>query len=230
MDLVPGDMLSGSIAFTGLYELMLTRRVVELAKESRSGLMVDVGANLGYFTLLWLAGNPQNRVIAFEPAPRNVEFLRRNLEQNSFQDRVTVIEAAAGADRGRMPFHPGPASETGCGGLSAVTVETGFEVDVVRLDDVIPAHERVDLLKIDAEGSDTWALQGATRLLEQRQIAEIWYEQLKWRMTELGIEASLAEKILRARGYQPAPQVDAEGDRTEWRAVPSGPRPISTAK
>ena len=56
MELIPGDAISDCIAFTGVYELGLTRRVVELARDG--GTFIDIGANLGYFTLLWAACNP----------------------------------------------------------------------------------------------------------------------------------------------------------------------------
>ena len=56
MQLVPGDVISDYIAFTGEYEPHLTRRVLALARHG--GTLVDVGANLGYFALLWAAANP----------------------------------------------------------------------------------------------------------------------------------------------------------------------------
>jgi len=52
--LVVGDVISGQIAFNGFYEYELSKRILELSKQG--GLLVDVGANIGYFTLLWLSG------------------------------------------------------------------------------------------------------------------------------------------------------------------------------
>ena len=51
--LLAGDVISCGIAVTGFYELDLSRRLSALAK--RGGRLVDVGANLGYFSFLWLA-------------------------------------------------------------------------------------------------------------------------------------------------------------------------------
>src|ERR1700712_2741202 len=64
MDLVPGDVISDCIAFTGVYEPVLTRRLVEMAQQG--GTLIDIGANLGYFSLIWAACKPSNKCIAFE--------------------------------------------------------------------------------------------------------------------------------------------------------------------
>ena len=98
MELVPGDGLSDCIAFTGVYEPALTRRLVELAKQG--GTLVDVGANLGYFSLLWAANNSANKCIAFEASPRNINILRRNVNQNRLDQRIQVVASAAGSAPG----------------------------------------------------------------------------------------------------------------------------------
>src|SRR2546427_7895311 len=87
-NLIPGDVISDSIAFTGIYEPATSRRVALIAR--RGGIMVDVGANLGYFSLLWAAAAPNNRVIAFEAAPRNVQMLRRNVHRNGMDSQVQI--------------------------------------------------------------------------------------------------------------------------------------------
>ncbi len=113
MELVPGDHISNSIAFLGYYELELSRKIISLAKEG--GLLVDVGANLGYFSLLWAAGNPKNRCIAFEASPRNVSIIERNIKRNHFENQITLIPKAASKDSGWMPFDLGPEEQTGWG-------------------------------------------------------------------------------------------------------------------
>src|SRR5206468_8794478 len=80
MDLVPGDVISDCIAFTGVYELKLSRHLLRLA--SHGGTMIDVGAHLGYFSLLWAGTNRANRCVAVEPSPRNIELLNRNVARN----------------------------------------------------------------------------------------------------------------------------------------------------
>src|SRR4051794_19965608 len=64
MEVVPGDVISDCIAFTGVWELKLSRRLHKIARSG--GVMVDIGANLGYFSLLWAAATPNNHCFSFE--------------------------------------------------------------------------------------------------------------------------------------------------------------------
>jgi FkbM family methyltransferase len=216
MDLVPGDVISSSIAFTGFHELPLSRYVRNLAR--RGGTMIDVGANLGYFSLLWAAAGQQNRCLAFEASPRVVDLLRNNLRKNHLESRVEVFPFAAGRERGRLDFHLGPPDQTGWGGFSPPTAET-VSVDVVRVDEVVPA-EPVALLKIDAEGADTWVLMGCEKLLRNRLIGSICFEQNRARMRQLGIADGEAEKFLRSVDYVASPSTDPSRENVEWFAAP----------
>ena len=113
-------------------------------------LIVDVGANIGLATLFWLSRRPDAKVYCYEPDPVNVERLRRTLR--GYEDRYVLAQAAVGAVAGRARF----AADGRYGKLS----ETGeLEVEVVALAPEIARIEaaegrRVDLLKIDTEGSE----------------------------------------------------------------------------
>jgi len=219
--LLPGDVISDSIALTGLYELEATRRTQELA--ARGGLMVDVGANLGYFSLLWAAARPDNRVMAFEASPRNVPLLRRNVERNGFGSRVEIAAVAVGKAPGKLGFSLGPQEQTGWGGVTMDPSDTNVTVDVVRLDDIVNSLPEIALLKIDIEGADTWALLGCERLLRARRVKEIWFEANKPRMRSLGIEPDAAIEFLSSVNYVTRPITPLTGDQVEWRSVPAAP-------
>jgi len=212
MDLAFGDVLHGAIAVTGFYELDLTRRVVEVAKK-RGGLMVDVGANAGYFSLLWLSQRPENRCILFEPAPRNVALIRRNLEKNGFADRADLRPLALGREAGQMPFDLGPQDQTGWGGLKKDEEGRAITVPVSRLDAEV--DELVSFLKIDTEGADAWVIEGGRRLFENKLVDEVRFENNMDRAQSLGISKGEAEAHLRAAGYT----VDRLG--RDFKAVPT---------
>lgn len=218
MNLVPGDVISDSIAFTGVYELAVTRRVAQLARTG--GTFIDVGANLGYFTLVWAAARSENRCLAFEASPRNIDVLRRNIRRNGLASQIEVIPHAAGKSPGKLRFDPGPVDQTGWGGFAGDDATTGVEVDVVRIDDVVPVDSPVALLKVDIEGADAWALMGCERLLRARTVREVWFEQNKPRIRALGIPEDAAQDYLRSVGYPPQPLGDAAGELVEWSAVP----------
>ena len=217
MQLLPGDLISDSIAFTGIYELALSRRLCELA--GKGGTLVDVGANMGYFSLLWAAARADNRCVAFEASPSNIRMLRGNIERNRLDGRVRIIPCAAGASRGSLPFDVGSAEQTGWGGFSSGKTEGSITVDVVRVDEIVEPGEPIALLKIDTEGADSQVLTGCDRLFRTRAVREVWYEQNKPRMKALGIPVDAALTYLQSVGYPASPRCDPESDVVEWRAV-----------
>lgn len=120
--------------------------------------VVDVGANIGYYALMFssLVG-ARGQVLCFEPEPNNLIELRRNVSSNKLAN-VKVIEAAVGEKNGR--------SQISCG-LNGMVCEDGngdLEVDLITLDSVI--NNRIDFLKIDVEGYEGQVLAGARRLIE----------------------------------------------------------------
>jgi len=219
MELVPGDVISDNIAFTGAYELPLTRRVSELAR--KGGTFIDVGANLGYFSLLWAAANPGNKCIAFEPSPRNIDILRWNISRNGFGSQIEVVPAAAGRASGKLRFDPGPVEQTGWGGFADGEASGTIEVDVVRIDQIVQAVKPVALLKVDIEGADAWAIMGCEKLLQARVVKEIWFEQNKLRINQLGIPLNAAQEFLLSAGYLPQPHGDPAEDIVDWSATPT---------
>jgi FkbM family methyltransferase len=144
----------------GSYEL--GKRALFVKTIPPGGVVYDLGANVGYYTLLSavLAG-PRGRVFAFEPLPRNLEFLRRHLSLNRI-DNATVIEAAVTDRGGTVRFEEDASTSKG-----RIGAQGTLEVRSVALDELV-ARERMprpDLLKIDIEGGEFLALQGARRAL-----------------------------------------------------------------
>jgi len=124
----------------------------------------DIGANVGYFSLLAaeLAG-PEGQVYAFEPLPRNVEFLRKHIKINHI-DNIKVVEAAVSDHSGEAHFDLGASSAMG-----HLTETDGIKVRMVALDELLAAGELrpPDYMKVDVEGAEFEALKGARRLLEK---------------------------------------------------------------
>jgi FkbM family methyltransferase len=202
MALSPTDIAHQAIALTGVYETQLSRRIARLARAG--GLLVDVGANFGYYSCLWAAAHPQNRVIAYEPSPVNNSAALANFRQNELSQHIDLRSAALGYQPGVMRFRRGPAEQTGQGGFAAAQETSDYEVQVTTLDSLLDEQPSLAIaaVKIDAEGADTWVLEGARRLLLARRVRHLFFEQLPERMRPLGIVEGRAFEFLEACGYQ----------------------------
>lgn len=194
-DLRPGCIISGHIAFKGVYEADLSRMIV--ARARTGGTMIDVGANMGYFALLWAAARPDNRVIAYEASPSIAALMKANVERNSLGAQIAVVEKAASDKAGAVRFYSGPADQTGWGGIKP---DGDIEVAAVRLDDEVTVPF-VDVLKIDVEGADALVLRGCERLLREGRIGRIFFEFNGVRSAALGLADDAAQQFLATMGY-----------------------------
>jgi FkbM family methyltransferase len=122
----------------------------------------DIGAQAGYFTLLAssLVG-PAGRVIAFEPAPRNIHYLRQHVDMHGLGN-VDIEEAAVAGESGVRYFDTGPSFVAGrlceTGSIPVRTLGLDEEIQAGRL----PVPQ---FLKIDVEGAELEVLCGAEWLL-----------------------------------------------------------------
>lgn len=134
------------------------------------GTMFDLGAHTGTYALhAARAVGATGAVYAFEPLPSNAARLRENVALNGFTN-LTVVEAAVSDVAGRTSFSSVEvAGESGWGSLviDASDVTRAIDVEVVTLDAFADARgiERVDLIKLDIQGSELQALRGAEQLL-----------------------------------------------------------------
>jgi len=129
-----------------------------------TGLVIDVGANCGHFTML--AASRGAAVYAFEPLLRNVRLLHAGAVRNGFQS-VRIIAAAASDLAGTLVIGAshtdGMVGEAGRNGVEAAL--SADYVAAVRIDDMVPRDRPVSLIKIDVEGHEYRALKGAMRTI-----------------------------------------------------------------
>lgn len=167
---------------------------------------VDVGASYGIYTcvLARLVG-PEGRVYAFEPEAEAAQVLRRNARRNRL-GWVRVIQAACADSSGAAALcHERDPSRNWIALGRAVT--WGSEVvEVVRLDDIVPA---ADFLKLDVEGAEELVLRGATDLL-RRCRPTVLFEVNPDAAARLGLRAIGAWALLSDLGYRFARVVGAQ--------------------
>jgi FkbM family methyltransferase len=161
-------------------------------------LFVDVGANVGAFTVM-AAGVAGARVVAFEASPDTYEMLVRNIRLNGFLDRVKTIHAAAGRSEGTTQFSVGLGTEnyvaTGAAANDSVSVR------MTTLDKEL-AGNPPDLLKVDVEGFETEVFAGASNTLRQPGLQAIIVERNNIG-TRYGFDEEPLHREIRQCGFVP---------------------------
>lgn len=151
---------------------------------------IDVGANFGYFSCLaakGLAQKPGASVMAVEPNPHLLKLLKRNAEINWSLAPIKIIEAAAGDTAGPVTLFV-PLEHGANGGLTNVEHALRYDVDMVRLDDIVPPDLVVDVIKIDVEGHELSVLKGAIEIIQRSPDIKIILEWSPNQMRDAGVE------------------------------------------
>ena len=124
---------------------------------------VDVGANVGLFTVIGALHAWRGQVIAYEPVPELAALLRDNVQLNWLDGRITVRQVAVADRAGRRPFHFDPRLQIL--GMLGAEEDGDHVVDTVTLDADLRDVERIDLVKIDVEGGEADVLAGMGALI-----------------------------------------------------------------
>jgi FkbM family methyltransferase len=172
---------------------------------------IDVGANIGFYSLLASSANAGAPVVAFEPHPVASRWLRENARINSFGN-IQIREVASGSETGSAMLTSDLGERNrivvGSDGNNAMVA-----VRVVTLDDELAElgidPSSVALVKIDTEGFEANVLAGARRLLDSRP-GPVWMVELTNLGTRYGSEDAAVYAKFAERGYRPLVYVAAD--------------------
>lgn len=196
------------------FEFDVIRIFIEIAGDAQ--VFFDVGANIGYYSLVATAVQPEMRVVAFEPLPAAHAYLERNIAANGLSS--VIAERLALSDHEgtteffastNPKFHYIADQLTSTGSLVREQAHRGpaptaYSVELATLDGYVHRHgiERVDVLKLDTEATEHLVLKGASNVLERHRPI-IFCEVLPGRV-EAEIEAVLSQHHYRAYRVGPA--------------------------
>jgi len=197
---VDGNSQAGRVVFaTGDYEPEVADVVVATLRPG--DVFVDVGAHIGYFTMLGAqCVGPTGLVLAFEASPTTAAELAHNVGLNGFEN-VQVRRDALSDESGTVEFFRGPAGNTGLGSLRADAGGLAHTVPAVRLDDVLEPGRRVSLIKIDVEGAEHRVLRGAESCLK-RDRPEVVLELTDRFLRDMGSSAADLAEWMTGLGYR----------------------------
>ncbi len=156
---------------SGSYEFKVRELIEKLSRGSN--IIIDVGANIGKYSILANKINPYSRIYAIEPERDNFNLLKKNIELNNIKN-VTTIKVALNNKKGVGRLYK---CKTNTAGHSLkIKMEEFEDVKTNTLDNLFGELDCIDLIKIDIEASELDILKGAKKLLSRKKIKNIIIE------------------------------------------------------
>ncbi|QEG42506.1 FkbM family methyltransferase [Roseimaritima ulvae] len=200
MSLCLNDWVDQHIYATGQYEPEVIRVAQSIL--GPGDVAVDIGANIGFFSLLFAScTGRQGKVISFEAQPNVFQRLSRNRDLNPGLI-IELNQVAAAGVNGTLEFHCGPEEHSGVGSLrNRGTANQIISVQSVRCDDMLANIESIRLIKIDVEGAESQVLAGLNATLT-RCHPELLVEVSDHYLKQCGSSAEQLYCTLQQLGYQ----------------------------
>ncbi len=171
LDHVTAEVRPGT-ADLGLLAAAMEPEAARWFRPRRGEVVIDVGAQIGRYTLLAAAEGA--RVISIEPEPSNFDLLVRNVQRNGFTS-VEALPLALADHAGEATLYLPGLTDTGTPSLDPgwshsgthTPQRTAIQVQVDTLDHVVGSRglDQVDWLKVDVEGTEVQVLHGAAATL-----------------------------------------------------------------
>jgi FkbM family methyltransferase len=159
----PDSRSASAALYCGLYD---HSEMVFLQRFLRDGdSFLDVGANIGVYTLLAAAKSPTGHIYSIEALPRNVARLKENLALNQFT-HVTVYDLAISDSQGEITVDLADGDSTPK--IASQALSRSLQVPTDTLDNLLDGKiEQLTLAKMDIEGAELLAFRGANSLLQK---------------------------------------------------------------
>jgi FkbM family methyltransferase len=183
------------------------------------GLFIDVGANFGWYSCLLNRLDSQRTILAFEPEPDNYRLLQQQLALNDARS-VQALHLGLGAAPGQLTMHKYKQGNSGRHSLLPLHGGERVTVDIVTLDAQLATMELstqpIALMKMDIEGYELFAMQGARQALTRTRHIVMEFSPQLMRQAQLNPDELL--ELLQHHGFA-AQLFDDQ--------MTAGPKPIS---
>jgi len=170
----------------------------EFLMKNAKGIGCDIGANIGYYTLLM--GGLCSKVYAFEPCSETFDVLKKNIELNKMNN-VTAVKAAAGDKKETKQINH---SWGGAGGNSFLDLGKWQgekeDVEVLKLDDYFSGIQKPDIIKMDVEGWEEEAINGGIETFGHAKI--ILFENNEELLKKMGKGTDTVINMLKDMGFE----------------------------
>ena len=203
----PEDVRTASsiILSEGAYEPFISEIINSLSESSTN--FVDVGANIGYYTISVAKKFPSIQIFAFEPNPIVYSKLQKNIELNGQLKNISSFNVAAGKLNGEsLDFYIPRLTGSSGGSFRELHSEEGESISIkvksALIDEVLGIREKIDLMKFDVEGAELEALEGSLAIITKDK-PTIFAELLRKWMKPFKSHPQDVVKILKALDYLP---------------------------
>lgn len=193
--------------YCGLHEFEDMAFLLHCLKEG--DLFLDVGANIGSYTVLAAAAKRAN-VISIEPHPITMTKLKKNLVANNIDGRVRALEVALGSKSGKVNF------TTNLDTMNRVMGSADRNTKLVEMKtlDAIVGDESPAFIKLDVEGFEADVISGATKTLSNPSVLAIETESRDAFVVSTLVEAGFQEYV-----YEPFSRAINLGSGTSNNAL-----------
>lgn len=176
----PEDRGYEYLAFFGRFEPGVSKIFQQVIRPSDT--VFDIGANMGWYTVLASSILQSGKCFAFEPNPELLERTVKHIELNGLQDNCQFFNVALSEQPGSVTLHVYKRGH-GLSSIQPVSKDkfTPIEVEATTVDLIIEKHsiQAVDFIKMDVEGAELMVLLGSQGLLKQ-QNPPIWVMEINF--------------------------------------------------
>lgn len=212
--------------------------VVRVFKEliAQEAGFLDIGTNIGYYSMVAKAINPSIKVVGFEPMPAAIKYFKLNQDLNGFDD-IELIPNALSNEAGEFTFYSvyNPKYDkvedhlAGDGSLNSGTManKTSREIKVtaITLDSFLESRPDLNIgfVKLDTEASEHFVLRGASKLLSEHRpiiMCEVLKGQIESELEEIFTQADYTYYHALAKGLVEVDTLHRTDNHNDYFMVP----------
>ncbi|HVG51597.1 MAG TPA: FkbM family methyltransferase [Xanthobacteraceae bacterium] len=200
----PADFIDNTVALSGVWEAPQLESLANIALARKADCFLDIGANTGFYSVMFAVKKLTPRIIAFEPDPGNYARLMANVNANNLAERIECVQLALGDAASEVTLYEGAKHNRGESTIAVpeqTPQDVTFTVEQARFDDLYSLAGKNLIVKMDVEGHEFHVLDGMARTLRDNacylQIEHYGerHEELKARLSELGYRYLYTEYI-----------------------------------
>ncbi len=188
--------LCREVALTGVHEPKSTEYIKKIVKPGMT--IIDVGANIGYYALIEAKAGA--KVFAIEPSEKNFEMLKKNIEINELQQKISVSKLAISDKEGEEKFYLVGAYNRNSlipSGNNSINVKT-ISLDYYFKKEKI---KKADLIRMDIEGAELKALNGMKNILSKNPPKHLFIELHPVQLAENNCSIKKVIELIYSYGY-----------------------------